>query len=64
MGYIYGYSGEFERSNILAKIGELESRMMDEKAKDKDERSPDKEFELLYARMIAGLKLNTGYRLY
>lgn len=64
MADIYGYTGEFERTNILEKMDDLETRLLDEQAKKPEDRNPDREFELLYARMIAGLKLNTGSKLY
>ena len=61
---MYGYDIIPERNKALERISELEYMLEDEKAKAPEERNPDREFELLYARMIAGLKLNTGARLF
>lgn len=44
------------------KIGNLEQQLLEEQAK--DERDRNKEFELLYARFMAGLKLNTNIKYY
>lgn len=62
MAQILAYDSDFERSKVLDKIDNLEIRLLEEQNKAPEERNPDKEFELMYARMIAGLKLNTGAR--
>lgn len=64
MADIYGYTGEFERNKVIEKMDNLESQLIEEQAKEPEKRSADREFELMYARFIAGLKLNTGARLY
>lgn len=52
------------RANAIERMNELSDMLEEEKAKAPEERNPDREFQLLYARMIAGLKLNTGARLF
>ena len=64
MADIYGYTGEFQRSNIFHKIDMLESELNEEQSKEPEKRNMDREFELMYARFISGLKLNTGARLF
>lgn len=63
MADLYGYSGDFERAKVVEKMDDLETKLLEEQSKSPEERNPDREFELMYARMIAGLKLNTGARL-
>lgn len=58
------YSNDFSRNAIFEKIDKLETQLCEEQSKKQDERDTNKEFELLYARMIAGLKLNTGSKLF
>ena len=64
MADIYGYNGEFQRSSIFHKIDMLENELNEEQSKEPEKRNMDREFELMYARFIAGLKLNTGARLF
>ncbi|MBQ3945989.1 MAG: hypothetical protein II670_10350 [Alphaproteobacteria bacterium] len=61
---IYGYNGEFQRSNIFNKIDMIDEKLAEEEAKEPEKRNANKEFELMYAKFIAGLKLSTGARLY
>jgi len=64
MADLYGYSGDFERAKVVEKMDDLETKLLEEQSKSPEDRNPDREFELMYARMIAGLKLNTGARLF
>ena len=61
---IYGYTGEFQRSNIFNKMDMIDEKLAEEQAKKPEERNVDREFELMYAKFMAGLKLSTGARLY
>ena len=61
---IYGYTGEFQRSNIFNKMDIIDEKLAEEQAKKPEERNVDREFELMYAKFMAGLKLSTGARLY
>lgn len=61
---IYGYTGEFQRSNIFNKMDMIDEKLAEEQAKKPEERNADREFELMYAKFMAGLKLSTGARLY
>ena len=64
MADIYGYTGEFQRSNIFNKMDMIDEKLAEEQAKKPEERNVDREFELMYAKFMAGLKLSTGARLY
>ena len=64
MGNIYQYNNDFDRTQIINRMGELEMQLEDEQLKNPEERDANREFELMYARFMAGLKLNTGYRLF
>jgi hypothetical protein len=64
MADIYGYTGEFERSNIFNKMDMIDEKLAEEQAKEPEKRDADREFELMYAKFMAGLKLSTGARLY
>ena len=61
---IYGYTGEFQRSEIFNKMDMIDEKLAEEQSKEPEERNADREFELMYAKFIAGLKLSTGARLY
>lgn len=64
MADIYGYTGEFQRSEIFKKMDMIDEKLAEEQSKEPEERNMDREFELMYAKFMAGLKLNTGARLY
>jgi hypothetical protein len=64
MADIYGYTGEFQRSEIFNKMDMIDEKLAEEQSKEPEERNADREFELMYAKFMAGLKLNTGARLY
>lgn len=64
MADIYGYTGEFQRSNIFEKMDMIDNQLSEEQAKEPEKRDVNREFELMYAKFMAGLKLSTGARLY
>lgn len=64
MAYLFGYTNDFERNKVIEKMDELDSQLIEEQSKEPENRNLDREFELLYAKFIAGLRLNTGARLY
>lgn len=64
MADIYGYNGEFQRSEIFNKMDMIDEKLAEEQSKEPEERNADREFELMYAKFMAGLKLSTGARLY
>lgn len=64
MADIYGYTGEFQRSEIFNKMDMIDEKLAEEQSKEPEERNADREFELMYAKFMAGLKLSTGARLY
>lgn len=51
-------------NEIIDKIGEIDEKLEEEKNKPDDEYDKEREFELIYAKMIAGLKLNTGFKMF
>ena len=64
MADIYGYTNDFERGQIIEKMDLIDSQLIEEQEKEPEKRNADREFELMYAKFIAGLKLSTGARLY
>lgn len=50
---------EFNKDVIYNKLAEISSKLEEEQEKGDDERSFERERELMYAQMIQGLKLNT-----
>ena len=50
---------EFDKDVIYNKLAEISSKLEEEQEKGDDERSFERERELMYAQMIQGLKLNT-----
>lgn len=55
---------QFERNQILDKIDKIDGQLVEEQSKKEEDRDRNREFELLYAKFIAGLKLNTGGRFF
>ena len=53
------YNDDFNKDVIYNRIAELSSKLEEEMGK--DEPDTERERELLYAQMIAGLKLNTMF---
>jgi len=51
-------------NEIIDKIGEIDEKLEEERNKPDDEYDKQREFELIYAKMIAGLKLNTGFKMF
>lgn len=64
MADIYGYTNDFERGQIIEKMDLIDSQLIEEQEKEPEERNVDREFELMYAKFIAGLKLSTGARIF
>lgn len=58
------YLNDFDKHSVFDKIDNIDMQLQEEQMKEPDKRDRDREFELLYAKMIAGLKLNTGYKLF
>lgn len=53
------YNDDFNKDVIYNRLAELSSKLEEEMGK--DEPDTERERELLYAQMIAGLKLNTMF---
>lgn len=70
MYYLYlkvmnnGYLHEFTPEGVIEKMNQLDEQLIEEQEKDFDKRNREREFELMYAKFMAGLKLNTGVRIF
>lgn len=58
------YIKEISMQGIIDKINNLDEQLFDERQKPIDERNAQREFELMYAKFMAGLKLNTGIKIF
>ena len=58
------YIKEISTQGIIDKINNLDEQLFDEQQKTIDERNAQREFELMYAKFMAGLKLNTGIKIF
>ena len=63
MADIYNING-FDHNEILNKIDKLKDEIEEERAKNNDEYSAEKEFNLVYKQFMEGLKLNTGIKIF
>lgn len=52
-------NNEFDKDVIIEKLSKLSAELDEEMSKDDSERSIERERELMYAQMLAGLRLNT-----
>lgn len=52
-------NNEFDKGVIYEKLSKISSELEEEMSKDDAERSIERERELMYAQMFAGLRLNT-----
>ena len=55
---------EFTPEGVIEKMNKLDEQILEEQEKDVEERDRAREFELMYAKFIAGIKLNTGARIF
>ena len=55
---------EYTRERVVERMDELEEQLLEEQDAENGKIDKNREFELMYARFIAGLRLNTGMRLY
>lgn len=55
----YGYDNEFDKNAIYGKLAEISSKLEEEQKKADIDRDAEREIELMYAKMIEGMKLNT-----
>lgn len=60
MGTIYEYNDEYNADTVINDINVIASELEKERRKPDDERSIDRERELIYAQFIRGLRLSTG----
>lgn len=64
MSTIYRYGNDFDRSVIFDKMSNLDDKIDEEKTKDFSNKRNDRIRELMYAKFIQGLRLNTGYNFF
>ena len=57
---IYKYSEDFSADVVINDINVIAEELEKERNKPDDERSMDREKELIYAQFIRGLRLSTG----
>ena len=55
---------EYTRERVIERMDELEEQLLEEQDAENGKIGKNREFELMYARFMAGLRLNTGMRLY
>ena len=55
---------EYTRERVIERMDELEEQLLEEQDAENGKIDNNREFELMYARFMAGLRLNTGMRLY
>lgn len=58
---IYRYGNEFDKNVIYDKIGNIDERIENEENQELTKERAKKIRELMYAKFVQGLKLNTGY---
>ena len=57
-------ASEYTRERVIERMENLEEQLLEEQEVDPEKIDRQREFDLLYARFMAGLRLNTGMRLY
>jgi hypothetical protein len=55
---------EYTRERVIERMDEIEEQLLEEQDAETGKIDAKREFELMYARFMAGLRLNTGMRLY
>jgi uncharacterized membrane protein len=55
---------DYTAANIIERIDKIDEMLINEQQKEENERDREREFELIYAKHIQAMKLNTGYRFY
>lgn len=60
MDDIYKYSEDYSADVVINDINVIAEELENERNKPDDERSIDREKELIYAQFIRGLRLSTG----
>lgn len=55
---------DYTTANVIEQIDKINEMLINEQQKEDNERNKEREFELLYAKLIHGMKLNTGGRFY
>ena len=57
-------ASEYTRERVIERMENLEEQLLEEHEADSGKIDRQREFELMYARFMDGLRLNTGMRLY
>ena len=55
---------EYTREMVIERMDELEEQLLEEQDAENGKIDKNREFELMDAKFMAGLRLNTGMRLY
>ena len=58
---IYRYTDDFDKDVICDKIANIEEQIQDEMGQETTQERDKKIRELMYAQLIQGLRLSTGY---
>lgn len=58
---IYRYTNDFDKDVICDKIANIEEQIQDEMEQEATQERDKKIRELMYAQLIQGLRLSTGY---
>lgn len=61
---IYRYTNDFDKDVICDKIANIEEQIQDEIGQEPTQERDKKIRELMYAQLIQGLRLCTGYNYY
>ena len=61
---IYRYTNDFDKDVICDKIANIEEQIQDEMGQEATQERDKKIRELMYAQLIQGLRLCTGYNYY
>lgn len=59
---IYRYGNDFDKNVICDKLAEIEDKIQDEEEQEPSEEREEKIRNLMYERLIQGMRLCTGYK--
>lgn len=59
---IYRYINDFDRDVIYDKIADIEEQIQEEQEQNTSKERSEKVRNLMYAQLMQGLRLNTGYK--
>lgn len=59
---IYRYGNDFDRNVICDKLAEIEEKIQDEEEQEPSKEREERIRELMYAQLMQGMRLCTGYK--